>query len=558
MQPRAVCPKPLPTLLGMLAVAALAACGGGGGSTPTGGATPVEPKTVSAGPGCELAYTLTQSPVLTGADPLLAQQWHLRNTGQSGGVAGEDMRVLEAWTTTRGAGVRVAVVDDAVEVVHADLLPNVATGASYSYRAGNRGSAWPLPCTAAIDGAGDPVDGHGTAVAGLVLGRDNNAIGISGVAPRASLAAYDALASGQDADIADALVRDAAANAIYQNSWGAPDDGSLHAAPAAFAAAIRAGIANGRDGLGSIYVFPGGNGGCYAKEKDSGLCQVDNANFDGFVNPLGVITVCAVDHSGRRPWYGEPGANLLVCAPSSGDAKDVVTTTLKGAWRSDFSGTSASTPMVSGVVALMLSVNPTLTWRDVRWILARSARRNDPADPGWEPAEVGQGFNHQYGFGVVDARAAVTTAAGWTSVGGSSTLLSCTLPERVVGAALPDPDRNGTLAPVTDSIDVTAAACGISQIEYVEVRFTATHTYSGDLRVRLTSPQQRTSRLAEQRICNRTTTAYDTCSAFDGWTFGSSRHLGEPAAGRWSLEVTDMVRGDVGRLERWSLTIHGR
>jgi proprotein convertase subtilisin/kexin type 2 len=548
-------------LVGALAAAVLAACGGGSGGSggPDGnGSTAVDPKTVSAGPGCELSYTLTQSPVLTGADPLLVQQWHLRNTGQSGGVAGEDLRALDAWALTRGAGVRVAVVDDAIEIVHPDLLPNLIADASRSYRAGNRGSAWPLPCTAAVDASGDPVDGHGTAVAGLVLGRDDNALGIAGVAPRASLVAFDALASGQDADIADALLRDNTANAIYQNSWGAPDDGSLHAAPQAFAAAIRSGIVSGRGGLGSLFVFPGGNGGCFAREKDSGLCQVDNANFDGFVTPLGVVAVCAVDHAGKRPWYGEPGANLLVCGPSSGNAKDVVTTTLKGAWRGDFSGTSASTPMVSGVIALMLAANPDLSWRDVRWILAQTARRNDPTDPGWEPAAVGPGFNHHYGFGTVDARAAVAASAGWTSVGGRAAMKTCALPERVVGATLPDPDRDGTLSPVTDAIDVAAAGCGITQVEYVEVRFTSTHTYSGDLRIRLGSPLQRTSRLAEPRICNRSTADFDRCGGFDGWTFGSSRHLGEPAAGRWTLEVVDTVRGDVGRLERWSLTLHGR
>ena len=56
--------------------------------------------------------------MLAGTDPLRGEQWHLQNTGQNGGLSGEDLRALPAWRVTRGAGVRVAVVDDAVEVVH--------------------------------------------------------------------------------------------------------------------------------------------------------------------------------------------------------------------------------------------------------------------------------------------------------------------------------------------------------------------------------------------------------------------------------------------------------
>jgi subtilisin family serine protease len=528
---------------------ALAGCGGGSGSTPV--------DTVSAGPGCELSYTLTAAPVLTGADPLLSQQWHLRNTGQTGGTPGEDLRAFDAWTSTRGAGVRVAVVDDAVEVVHADLFPNLVADASFSYRAGNRGSVWPLPCTGADDPLGSgPLDGHGTAVAGLVLGRDDNAQGISGVAPRASLVAFDALASGQDVDIADALLRDGQANAIYQNSWGSPDDGRLHPPPPSFLRAIRSGTTSGRGGLGSVYVFPAGNGGCYATEAGSGRCLQDNSNFDGFVNGPGVIAVCAVDDTGRRPFYGERGANVLVCAPSSGDTPNVTTTSIRGAWRNDFSGTSASTPMVAGVVALMLSANPDLSWRDVRLILARTARRNDPTDPEWTATPSGLAHSPKYGFGVVDAAAAVERARTWTSVGGSDRLKTCVLPASAPALAVPDAPDVGAPTPVLDTITVPAG-CDIAQVEFVEVTMTATHTYSGDLQVRLRSPSGAVSELANARACAQLPGS-DPCGTYTDWTFGTVRHLDEPAQGTWTLELTDLQPRDSGRLDRWSLTIHGR
>jgi subtilisin family serine protease len=533
---------------GLATAIALALAGCGGGSNPV--------ETVSAGPGCELSYALTAAPALIGADPLLPQQWHLRNTGQTGGTPGEDLRALDAWALTRGAGVRVAVVDDAVEVVHADLFPNLVADASYSYRAGNRGSIWPLPCTAAVEIPSGPVDGHGTAVAGLVLGRDDNALGIAGVAPRASLVAFDALASGQDVDIADALLRDGQANAIYQNSWGSPDDGRLHPPPPSFLQAIRSGTASGRGGRGSVYVFPAGNGGCYATEAGSGRCLLDNSNFDGFVNGHGVIAVCAVDDTGRRPFYGERGANVLVCAPSSGDTKNVTTTSIRGGWRNDFSGTSASTPMVAGVVALMLSTNPALSWRDVRLILAQTARRNDPTDPEWAAGPSGLAHNPKYGFGVVDAAAAVARARTWTSVGGSERLKTCALPARTPALEVPDAPDGGTPTPVLDTITVPAG-CDIAQVEFVEVTMTATHTYSGDLRVRLRSPSGVVSELANARACAQLPGS-DPCGTYTDWTFGSVRHLDEPAQGAWALELTDLQPRDSGRLDRWSLTIHGR
>jgi proprotein convertase subtilisin/kexin type 2 len=493
-----------------------------------------------AGAGCALAYSLTGSPALAGADPLFVQQWHLRNTGQAGGGSGEDLRVLDAWSSVRGAGVRVAVIDDAVEVLHPDLRPNLVDGASRSYRPGNPYPGWPLPCTESED--------HGTAVAGLVLARDDNAIGGAGVAPRASLVAFDALSSGLDVDVADALGRDADRNAVYQNSWGSPDDGALHPAEPVFVQAIERGLAAGRGGLGSVFVFAGGNGGCYAS-KGPFACHRDDSNYDGYVNHLGVIAVCAVDGRGLSPSYAEPGANLTVCAPSSGSGVGVTTTALGGGYRRDFTGTSASTPMVSGVAALMLAANPALTWRDVRLILATSARRNDPGDADWIAAPGAPAFNHKYGFGVADAGAAVAMARTWTSVGGSDSLIRCG--PLTASPNAPLPDRSGAGAtPVTSTIAV--AGCGIRRIEFVEVRLTAPHDYAGDLRVRLTSPSGATSRLAEARACA------GGCGTYADWRFGSMRHLDEPADGPWTLQVTDDASGDIGAFQRWTLVLHGR
>lgn len=528
-------------------------CGGGGSSGSSDGPAPPPPTPAQSGlanTDCALSYGGSTPPAAVGIDPLLSSQWHLANDGRLTGIAGEDLRATQAWAKTQGANVRVAVVDDAVEITHQDLAPNIAAGQSYDYRSLSRGGSNPMPCISA--------DSHGTAVAGLVAARDNNATGGAGVAPRATLVGYNALATGTTADIVDALNRALDRNDVYNNSWGSPDDGMLHAASDSFVTAISNGISRGRNGKGAIYVFPGGNGGCYNPD-DGSACVRENANYDGYVNQLGIITACATDSSGKQPPYGERGANFLVCGPSSGDtiASKVRTTALNNGYRADFTGTSASTPMVSGVAALVLAANPELTWRDVRLILAHSARKNDTGDSEWSEAN-GLHFNPKYGFGVADANAAVAAAATWPSVGGSSSLVSCGPYSAQPNAALPDPS-GAQISPVSSSINATG--CAITRIEFIEVRFSATHSSSGDLRLRLTSPAGLVSELADARTCyNGSRPA--ACGNYSNVHFGSVRHLEEPVStagsAAWTLQVTDMAALDIGRFDQWSIKFYGR
>jgi proprotein convertase subtilisin/kexin type 2 len=551
-------------------VVALAACGGGGsssspspntGNTNT-GTTPLPAvdrlKTPSIGgalneTNCQYKYNFQNASSTTGTDPLLTQQWHLQNTGQpiSGLMvtAGEDLKVIQAWAQNRGEGVRVAVVDDAIETIHADLAPNVVVGGSYNYRTTSPYALYPLPCFKYTTASGVLVDdNHGTAVAGIIVARDGNGIGGAGVAPRAQLVAYNALSTETDADIADALTRDLSNNAIVHNSWGSNDDGKLHSADAPFIAAIAKGIESGRNGKGTIYVFPAGNGGCYLTSGSPAACSDDNANLDGYTNKLGQITVGAVGPDGKRLSYSEPGANILVSAP----AEDITTTTVFDSWRADFRGTSASAPMISGVVALMLSANPQLSWRDVKLILAKSAKKTHPTDPSWITAN-GYNFNQFYGFGVPDANQAVTIAKTWATVGTSATLKSCGPFVRNVNTPLLDAPLVGR--EVTDTVTVDALNCGITKIEFIEVLFTASHAYSGDLRIALESPNGLVSNLAQRRSCND---IGDACRPYANWQFGSVRHLDESSIGQWKLKVADEAPKDTGTWTNWSIKFYGR
>jgi proprotein convertase subtilisin/kexin type 2 len=472
-------------------------------------------------PSCPIRYGANIASEQSGPDPLLNKQWHLKNTGQLQGKIGEDLNVEAAWTFSQGEGVRIALVDDALEVVHSDLKANVVVGQSCNYD-----------------------DSHGTSVAGIIASRGSNAIGTVGIAPKAQLVGYNALALDLTLDIADALNRDMAVNAIYNNSWGSPDDGVLNAAEPEFEAAIQKGLKQGRQGKGSIFVFPAGNGGCY-QVSGSGVCQKDNANLDGYVNHLGIITVGAVDQFGRLPWYGERGSNVLVSAPAGDGAAGITTTAISNAYRSDFMGTSASAPMASGVIALMLGVNPQLTWRDVPIILARSARKNDVYDPEW----AGH-FNPKYGFGVIDATAAVRMASTWTSVGDMQTLKRCDISSTEFGAI---PDGGDALRST-----LKLNSCDILKIEYVNVAVQIDHEYTGDLQIDLLAPSGSSSNLTTSRLCGSTERNNNQCGSFAQWTFGSVRHLDELASGDWRLSIQDRVPGKSGRLQAWSLTVYGR
>lgn len=453
-------------------------------------------------------------------DSSFSSQWHLNNTGQSGGTTGQDLNVIETWGTTgyngyTGSGVVIGIADDGVQHTHPDLAPNYLASASYDF---NGNDSDPSPSAS---------DTHGTPVAGVAAARGNNATGVSGVAPEAQFAALRLTAGGiSDSTVATALTYQNDVIDIYSNSWGPSDNGStLGGAGPITRAALQDATTNGRGGLGNIYTWAGGNGG-----------NGDNVNFDRYANSRHTIAVGAIDHDGVRSSYSEQGAPLFVVAPSSGDGVGITTTAISSGYTNSFGGTSSATPAVAGVIALMLEANPNLTYRDVQHILANTARHNDAGDIDWTTNGAGHLVNHKYGFGAVDAQAAVNAALGWTSVGEEVSVISDIAS---VNAALPD---NGPA--VLDTISVTEDIV----IEWVEVDFTATHTYRGDFEIILTSPMGTESVLATPRG--------DSGDNWD-WTFTSARHWDESSLGDWTLSVRDSLNLDTGTWDTWSLNFYG-
>ncbi len=505
-------------------------------------------------------------------DPLYSDQWHLKNTGQAGndnvsGTVDEDINVTSAWNrcsdnSCRGEGVRVVVVDDGIEIGHEDLKVNIVPGKSYDYVDNDTD---PSPIT-----VGNNQNGHGTSVAGIIAARDLNGIGVVGVAPRAELIGYNFLRNSTMDNEADAMTRDVSENHVSNNSWGSINaTGRLAASSAVWRTAIDTGHHIGRNGLGTVYVFAAGNG----KTRVSFLGQffhADNSNYSGRSNYRGVVAVGAVNNRGTYTSYSERGANLLVSAfggTKTCDEHSVVTTDRSGKngknsgsssfststnddydndnYTRCFGRTSAATPMVSGVVALILQANPNLGWRDVHAILARSARKNDSTESDWNINGAGLHVNHNYGFGVVDADAAVLLAKIWINL---ETEKKFSTAEIKVNQVIADNNNTG----VSSTINITEI--DINEIEFIDIIFSASdHPYLGDLEITLVNVSTgTTSRLADKHRC------LGSCgSSYNNWRFGSVRHLGESADGDWQLIVKDKVTYDIGTFQSWKLIFYG-
>ena len=470
------------------------------------------------------------------SDPLYACQWHLTNPG------GEDVNVEGVWREgNRGEGVNIAIVDNGMDFTHEDLTDNVDSSRNHDYT-----------------GRGDihnAFQHHGTHLAGIVAARDND-LGVRGLAPGATMYGYNLLVEFTDLNVADAMTRNGPVTAVSNNSWGPIDGPAFDMTSSLWEMAVDRGLRNGFDGKGTFYAFAGGNG----------HLEGDSSNLDEYANYYGVTAVCAVNRFDTRSDYSETGANLWVCAPSNDSrlaGHGIVTTENSDRYIEDFGGTSAATPVVSGVAALMRSANPDLTWRDLKLILAASARQNDPRNPGWEDGARKYGvdsdgdryhFNHEYGFGVVDAGAAVEMAKAWDSV---PSLEEVTAESGVLES--PIPDAASYIDTTTVASDLTLDT-KIGFTEFVEIRASFEHSSFRDLSIELVSPSGAVSKLVEEFD-----TLYNSgVVRLNGQIrMGSARHLGEDPNGVWQLRVTDRVPSSYGGvnldgvLVSWGITVYG-
>ncbi len=499
--------------------------------------------TLTSAEGVDFFYPLVPRDIerlMVPDDTLFADQWHLLNTGQNGGMPGADSNVVPAWDFVLGTDVVLGIVDDSIQYDHPDLAAQYRADLSWDYGQGDND---PYPVW--ID------DNHGTAVAGVAGAVGNNGLGVSGSAPGVGLAGIrlDFSMGFTDATEADALTHENQTIDLYNNSWGSVF--YYYPMGPLTTAALEDAVTNGRGGLGNVYVFAAGN----SRMSDG------DANFAAEQNSRYTIAVAALDHYGQYSYYSNPGAALLVSAYSNSVYSGITTTDRTGEdgynstgagdgdpladidYTSQFGGTSSASPLVSGIVALILEANPNLTYRDVQSILVNTAKITDPANADWTTNAAGHDINHNYGFGAVDAGAAVNAALTWQNLSEEVSTESGLIP---VGVEIPDMGTVGMVSSATLDDSVT-------DIEWIEVTVDIEHEFSGDLQVILTSPDGTESVLAS---------GSDQWWMFrpDGlrnWTFTSARHWGESSEGEWTLQVRDVDPIGVGTWNSWSIKAYG-
>jgi subtilisin family serine protease len=458
----------------------------------------------------------------TQKDTLLEYQWYLNNkeltphTTHNNLKFHEDINVIDAWRDTIGEkNITIAVVDTGIDINHPDLIVDTNKSLRYSDLSSDPS---PNPKTKA--------NAHGTHCAGIVAGSGWNSIGIRGVTPNINLVGLNVFSNPTDATFASALLKDGID--ISSNSWGG---GGAHVLydDATSLESIESGVTNGRDGKGINYIFASGN-------------DAANANFQSILTSGYVVAVSSVDGGGEFEEYSDFGSNILVSAPGGSDDANnypaIVTTDISGLnygvdtsnnhWNAQgnengdythtMNGTSASAPMVSGVVGLMLSVNSSLNYKEVQYILAKTARKNDPNDSSWYKNGAGLYFSDKYGFGVVDATKAVELSSNFLNLGD----------DKNISKEFITTDKIISNEKLTLSIDIKENFL----IQSAQIELDTDHNNAGKLKIMLESPSGTRSNLAYGD-----TVLYDD---YNPWTFLSVQMLEEDSFGEWKLHITDM------------------
>ncbi|MFF4313597.1 type VII secretion-associated serine protease mycosin [Streptomyces sp. 900105755] len=344
-----------------------------------------------------LAGSLALLPSTTAyADSIRAQQWGL-----------SALHLDEAWRTTKGKGITVAVLDTGVQADHPDLAGNVlAAKDMIGFGAGPGDRDWAR---------------HGTAMAGIIAGHGHgvgNGDGVMGVAPEAKILPVRVIL--EDGDSARAKARSTRGNALAEGIRWAADHGadvinlslgddsdSAHPEPSedeAIQYALKKDV---------VVVASAGNGG------DKG----DHISYPAAYP--GVIAATAVDKFGTRAgfstrrWYATvsaPGVDIVIADP---DHK------YYEGW-----GTSAASAFVSGAVALIKAAHPGLTPAQIKKLLEDTAR-DAPAG----------GRDDSRGFGMIDPAAAIKAAARLKT----QNLTSASYSKKYFGSG-PDPEQGTTSA----------------------------------------------------------------------------------------------------------------
>jgi kexin len=483
-------------------------------------------------------------------DPFYKNQWHLKARGtvvnNTAGVAtqqGNDLGLDNVYKKYMGYNggnpIIVSVVDNGTDADHEDLIDNMDL--TRSRNAATRTNGDPSPTDTQI---------HGTMVAGIIGARGFNAKGVRGVAPFVKIAGNNWLSYQTYDELERAWVTGNGANeiAISNNSWGSEYDNDL-----LMEELLRVGATTLRDGKGRIYVKAAGNSR-YAR---------GNSNLSNNANNSYIITVAALKHDNTHASYSSFGSNILISG-YSGDyyntAPTIGTTTRAGdtqlpTWSDDsahnytyaMNGTSAAAPTVSGAIALILEACPNLTYRDVKYILAKTATRVDSSNSTWVKNAADLWHSIDYGYGLINADAAIALCqdAAYTNLGVEQSTAN------TVSFNTPIPDTNQAVAftvPLSATFDIEWIGV------YVDI---SSHTWQGDLEITLTSPSGTTTQLVQGNNVLKNEGS-DSDGFYNGnGRLGSSAFIDESVNGDWVVHIKDTLDDDSGTLETIKIEAKG-
>jgi subtilisin family serine protease len=298
-------------------------------------------------------------------DPMFGDQWSLENTGQRGGQAKADISALAAWEKTKGSDkVVVAVLDSGVDYTHPDLINNmwVRPPNMSRYSDDELGTIDDAHGFNAINNTGDPMDdnGHGTHCAGIIGAEGDNNEGIAGVNWKVEimpLKFMNANGSGSTKDAIKAInyvierKRAGVPVRVINASWGSTMKSK------ALEDAIREAGDNG-----ILFIAAAGN-----SSADSDR----SPHYPAGYNLPNVISVAALNRNDELASFSNYGAKSVhVAAPGA----EILSTWLGGSFE-EHSGTSMATPEVVGVAALVLSIDPDVSVKELK------QRLMDATDP---------------------------------------------------------------------------------------------------------------------------------------------------------------------------------
>lgn len=277
-------------------------------------------------------------------DPYFGSAWHLSRIGAP-----------SAWDASLGAGVTIAILDTGVDSTHPDLSAHIVPGWNFIDNNSNTSD----------------VNGHGTGVAGTAAATTNNGVGVAAVAAQSKIMP----------------VRIADANAYAY--WSAIAQGITYAADKG-ARVIN--ISYDQLPLSSAVI----NASQYAKSKGALVVVAagNRAKDESFTPTTSMIPVSATDANDLITTWSSWGKYVAMSAPGLN-----IWSTTRGGGYAQWYGTSVASPVTAGVVALMMSANPSLSSSQVESMLFSSADDLGAA-----------GRDSYYGYGRVNASKAVQAA----------------------------------------------------------------------------------------------------------------------------------------------------